>query len=103
MTTPYAPDDLYEHRVLGALDGAPAHDRLVFKVTRALRGADTNRARVYGLQPGDPRSRALSAGTTSAHSPKVDPRGERIAFLSSRGDAGMQVQRCASMAARRRA
>ena len=92
MTTPYAPEDLYEHRVLGALDGAPTHDRLVFKVTRALRKADTNRARVYGLRADERRSRALSAGTTSAQSPKLDPRGQRVAFLSSRGNAGTQAQ-----------
>ena len=90
---PYVPDDLYEHRVLGGLDGSTAHSQLVFKVTRATRGDEKNRARVYGLEPDrGTRARPLTTDTSSAKSPKLDPRGERVAFLASRDDAGMQVQ-----------
>ena len=89
----YSADDLYRHRVLGALEGSTTHTHLVFKVTRAIRNEERNRSRVYGIDLGrEARARALSVDTSSARSPKLDPRGERLAFLSSRDDAGMQVQ-----------
>ena len=91
--TQYSPDDLYRHRVLGALEGSTAHSQLVFKVTRAIRNEERNRSRVYGIDiRTTDRARPLTVDTSSARSPKLDPAGQRMAFLSSRGDAGMQVQ-----------
>ncbi|HET6435002.1 MAG TPA: hypothetical protein VFG18_04775 [Xanthomonadaceae bacterium] len=90
---PFTPDDLYRHCILGGLSGSPGHQRMVFKVTRALRGEETYRSVAWGLDlaRGD-KPRRLTASTTSAKSPTLDPGGERLAFLASRGDGGMQVQ-----------
>jgi hypothetical protein len=46
---PFTPDDIYRHRILGGLSGSTAHQRMVFKVTRALRGEETYRSVAWGL------------------------------------------------------
>jgi dipeptidyl aminopeptidase/acylaminoacyl peptidase len=95
MTQAFEPEDVYLHRVLGGLVGSADGSRVVCKSTRALRDEDTYRACVHGLMldvAGNGRPRRFTADTTDAKSPQLSPDGECLAFLSSRDDAGMQVQ-----------
>lgn len=95
MTKAFEPEDVYLHRVLGGLVGCADRTRVVFKSTRALRDEESYRAIVYDLAldaSGNGRSRRLTAGSLDAKSPQLSPDGARMAFLSSRDDAGMQVQ-----------
>jgi dipeptidyl aminopeptidase/acylaminoacyl peptidase len=89
----FTPEDIYQHRILGGLAGSTGHSRMVFKVTRAIRNAETYRSIAWGLDlaRGD-RPQRLTASTSSAKSPSLRPDGGELAFLSKRDDAGLQVQ-----------
>ena len=49
----FAAKDLFHHRVIASLEGAPTHDCLAFNVSRALRKEDSYEAHVVGLRAGD--------------------------------------------------
>src|SRR5688500_8326018 len=83
--------DLFHHRVIASLDGAPTHDCLAFKLSRALRKEDSYERTLWGLRAGDGAPRALTSVAFSASYPRWNPDASTLAFLSDRGK-GKQVQ-----------
>lgn len=87
---PCRAEDLFHHRTIVSLDGAPRHDRLVVKINRARRRSDDYERSLWLLQA-DSDARRITSMEFGASSPKWNGDGSRLAFLSERGDAGLQV------------
>lgn len=84
---PFSSDDVFRHRTLRDPDGTPEQTQAVFVRSRANRKKDSYVSTVWSIEtaPGTKRrARQLTSAQFSASSPIVDPRGERIGFLSSR-------------------
>jgi dipeptidyl aminopeptidase/acylaminoacyl peptidase len=91
--TPFTAGDIFRHRSIHGLQGSAAHGQVVFSVARAVKAVDDYRTSVWLLAPaGEARARRMISSPLPATSPLLDPAGERLAFLSSRGDDGPQVQ-----------
>src|SRR5690606_17181711 len=85
-------DDLFLHRTLMSLAGRADASTLAFVVKRATRGNDGYETTLWGLRAdADEPPRRLTYPGFSAGSPVLHASGDRIAFLSSRGDDGNQV------------
>lgn len=91
---PFAPDDLFLHRSLKGLDGSASHPRTVFVVSRALKEGDKYESTVWSLDAsGEDPPQQLTMTLFDAKSPRLDPAGNTLAFLSKRDeDGGVQVQ-----------
>lgn len=86
----FVPEDIFRHRVLASLHGGD--HGAVFTVTRALEKADNYEKVAWGMRPGqDEAPRALTSAAHGASSPRLDPKGRTLAFLSRRGKGGRQV------------
>lgn len=85
---PFTSEDLYQHRTLQDLSGTPRHTKVVFVRSRASRKKDTYVSTVWQIDtaPGRKRrARQMTAAQFSASSLIVDQTGDRIVFLSARG------------------
>ena len=89
---PFRAEDLFHHHTITSLEGSGAHARLVFKLGRALKSSDGYERTLWQLDASDDSApRQLTSVEFGASTPKWDPQGKRLAFLSKRGDRGMQV------------
>lgn len=88
---PFQVEDIFRHVTLTGLDGSPHHHQLVFKRGRALRESDNYEGTLWHLRTGDERPRQLTSASSSARAGKWNHDGSRLAFLSTRGEAGTQV------------
>ncbi|MGY3230898.1 dipeptidyl aminopeptidase/acylaminoacyl peptidase [Luteibacter sp. HA06] len=85
----FAPEDIYELRDLTSLGGSCAHDLCTWVVSQAKAGADKYESVVWAAR-GTAPARPITSRESTASSPVLDPKGEILAFLSSRGK-GKQV------------
>jgi dipeptidyl aminopeptidase/acylaminoacyl peptidase len=83
--------DLFRHRVIASLEGAPTYDCLAFKLSRALRKEDSYERTLWGLRAGDGAPRPLTSVAFSASYPRWNSDASTLAFLSDRGK-GTQIQ-----------
>jgi dipeptidyl aminopeptidase/acylaminoacyl peptidase len=84
---PFTSEDIYQHRTLQDLSGAPGHTRTVFVRSRASKKKDTylSTAWIVDTAPDSTqRARQLTSPQFSASSLIVDQAGERVAFVSAR-------------------
>src|SRR5690606_29217807 len=85
-------DDLFLHRTLMSLSAHADASRLVFCVKRATPEDDGYETTLWSLDPAsDEPPRQLTFSGFPASSPVLHPQGDRLAFLSDRGDDGNQV------------
>ena len=89
---PFTAEDLYLHRSLQGIDASTAHDTVVFVLSRPDKAGNRYRSTIRLLHAARPeRSRQLTTPAFNASSPRLSPDAARVAFLSDRGDDGMQV------------
>ena len=94
--------DLFRHRVIASLEGAPTHDCLAFKLSRALRKEDSYERTLWGLRAGDGGPRPLTSVAFSASYPRWNSDASALALLSDRG-RGTQLPRQSVPSGRTRA
>ena len=85
-------DDLFLFRALSTVCSGSEQQWLVFPVKRAVRDDDGYETTLWGLRPDvDGKARQLTEAAFGASHPQLGPDGSRLAFLSERDEAGMQV------------
>jgi dipeptidyl aminopeptidase/acylaminoacyl peptidase len=92
MTTPFQPEDLFQFRQLDQLNCVLASDLASFVVTSVNQATDsaTNELWVASVEHGS--AKQFTFGVNGDYSPRWSPDGQRLAFLSARGNNFSQIQ-----------
>src|SRR6185503_12566114 len=80
------PADLYAIRTVGSIEVAPDSSLLAYTVDEAVEDANAFRSTLRVMDLDGRNDRALSRKGSDDHRPRFSPDGQRLAFLSDRGD-----------------
>lgn len=88
----FAAQDLFHYHQLSALKADRAGTWVVFSCKQAIEQTDDYQITLWGLRnDNDASPRQLTSAVFSASSPALHPDGRTLAFLSARGDDGLQL------------